>query len=124
MTLSEFIGWPRIHPHDVFAHASGLSDAYYLRRWNRRLPRNFVAKINRFPNRRNKGKRDKEDRLLHRAPLHFIIDSAMVPSLLASLHCAERSEEMPAYWRMMLPVPVMPEPRPQIHSRYQQVNRT
>jgi len=47
-----------------------LIDSHQFRSWNPRLPRNLVAKIYSFANRRQKRERDKDEAFSNRAQFH------------------------------------------------------
>ena len=60
MILFEFIVWPRVYPDRVRAPRLRLIEIDHLGRTIRRLPGNFVAKVNCLADRRHEGERDEQ----------------------------------------------------------------
>jgi len=68
--LRKIIIRPRVHPKGAVTPRPCLIDNDQLRRGNRRLPRNFVAKINSFTDRRQRGERDQDESFSQEAEFH------------------------------------------------------
>src|SRR5947207_14161773 len=70
MIAREFFIGARVHPHRAISPGAGLIDSHQFRTWNPRLPRNLLATIYSFANRRQKRERDKNEPFSNRAQFH------------------------------------------------------
>ena len=72
MVAGKFIVWPGVNPNCVLAPGVRLIDRDQFGRGDTRLPRDTVAKIDSFADRRDKRERDKEQGFSNRARLHSL----------------------------------------------------
>jgi len=89
MVAGKFFIGSRIDPNCVVVPGSRLIDCDQFGGRDRRLPRNAIAKINAFDDRRDEREGDKEQGLSNRAGLHRLLrygDRGRRPASVLSFH--------------------------------------
>src|ERR1700730_5035313 len=87
MAACKFLIRPRIDPDCVVAPGARLIDRDQFGRGDTQLPRDTIAKIKSFADRRGKRDCDKKQRLSNRARLHWLSRTGHQEQVLADLAC-------------------------------------